>query len=70
MLAPRSQAPVIDARGIVREKPDAAVRRFNDESTRVIVDVAKPLGIAIHYHIIVGKLKSCQFREAEADFSL
>ena len=29
--------------------------RADIEMTRVIIDVAKPLGIAVHDHIIVGK---------------
>jgi DNA repair protein RadC len=36
--------------------PEATRRRRADiEMTRVIVEVAKPLGIEVHDHIIVGK---------------
>jgi DNA repair protein RadC len=34
---------------------DPTPSRADIEMTRVIVDVAKPLGIAVHDHIIVGK---------------
>ena len=34
---------------------DPTPSRADIEMTRVIVEVAKPLGIAVHDHIIVGK---------------
>jgi DNA repair protein RadC len=34
---------------------DPTPSRVDIEMTRVIVEVAKPLGISVHDHIIVGK---------------
>jgi DNA repair protein RadC len=34
---------------------DPTPSRADVETTRAIVEVAKPLGIAVHDHIIVGK---------------
>jgi len=34
---------------------DPTPSRADIEMTRAIVDVAKPLGIAVHDHLIVGK---------------
>jgi hypothetical protein len=44
-------------RRLVHNHPggDPTPSRADIEMTRVIVDVAKPLGIAVHDHIIVGK---------------
>ena len=43
--------------GMMHNHPggDPTPSRADIEMTRVIVDVAKPLGIAVHDHIIVGK---------------
>jgi DNA repair protein RadC len=42
---------------LLRNHPagDPTSSRADIEMTRVIVEVAKPLGIAVHDHIIVGK---------------
>jgi DNA repair protein RadC len=44
-------------RRLVHNHPggDPTPSRADIEMTRVIVEVAKPLGIAVHDHIIVGK---------------
>jgi DNA repair protein RadC len=42
---------------------DPTPSRADIEMTRVIVDVAKPLGIEVHDHIIVGKHGHASFRE-------
>ena len=37
------------------------------QMTKAIVDIAQPLGIAVHDHIIVGKNGHCEFEGDEAD---
>jgi DNA repair protein RadC len=45
--------PSVGAQPSRRRSDSIACRHRND--ARVIVDVAKPLGISVHDHIIVGK---------------
>jgi DNA repair protein RadC len=48
---------VIPSSGLVHNHPsgDPTPSRADIEMTRAIVEVAKPLGIAVHDHLIVGK---------------
>ena len=52
------------ANGLVHNHPsgDTTPSRADIEMTRHIVEVAKPLGIAVHDHIIVGKERHASFR--------
>ena len=40
------------------------------QMTQSIIEVARPLGIAVHDHIIVGRGRTCQLQGAEADLKL
>lgn len=44
-------------RGVARNHPggDPTPSRADIQMTKAIVDIAKPLGISVHDHIIVGK---------------
>ena len=48
---------------------DPTPSRADIQMTQAIVDVAKPLGIAVHDHIIVGKEGACQLQGTEADLA-
>ena len=51
-------------RGVVHNHPsgDPTPSRADIQMTQAIVEVAKPLGIAVHDHIIVGKEGHANFK--------
>jgi DNA repair protein RadC len=52
------------ARGQVHDHPsgDPTPSRADIQMTQAIIDVAKPLGISVHDHIIVGKEGHASFK--------
>jgi DNA repair protein RadC len=45
---------------------DPTPSRADIDMTRSIIEVARPLGIAVHDHIIVGKEGACEPQGTEA----
>jgi DNA repair protein RadC len=56
---------MIRANGLVHNHPggDPTPSRADIEMARVIVEVAKPLGIEVHDHIIVGRHGHASLKE-------
>lgn len=54
----------IERRGMIHNHPsgDPTPSRADIDMTKMIVEAAKPLGIAIHDHIIVGREGHASFR--------
>ena len=46
---------------------DPTPSRADIQMTQAIVEIAKPLGISVHDHIIVGKDGHASFKGSEAD---